>query len=144
MKRYPLAPLADLMHLSENQALEKLKVGGSTGGTYRREGLSAAAAERLAERAGFHPFEVWPELRDDVLAGVERECANAGCGARFLPYRDGMHFHCSARCRDAASSRRFLARRREDPAFRERERARARAYRAEVRAARERRQARSA
>lgn len=139
--RYPLDALADALHLTPNKTLETLGVRGSDGQDYRRRGLTAHVAWRLAEKARIHPYEVWPELRDHELAEVERECANETCTNRFLPYRDGMHFHCSAQCRDAVSTRRYLAQRRQDPEFRARERERIREYRAEVRAARERRKA---
>jgi hypothetical protein len=64
--RFPFAPLAALMALSEHLACQQLRVSGRTAQEYRRDGVSALVADRLAVRAGFHPAEVWPSWWDDT------------------------------------------------------------------------------
>lgn len=65
--RYPIADLIAMMRCdSEDQARRTLRIGAQ----YHRivdEGLTLDQAERYAERAGFHPYEVWPAMRDDVI-----------------------------------------------------------------------------
>ena len=69
-KRYPLEPLARLVGASSYTSLAReLGVSGSMLSVYRTKGLTDAAADRLAVRAGWHPAEVWPEWFDDALLG---------------------------------------------------------------------------
>lgn len=72
-RRYPWAPLAAAMGLSEASAARALGVTGSTEQEYRRRGVTDRVAERLAGLAGLHPSEVWPELIDDRLADLEAD-----------------------------------------------------------------------
>lgn len=124
--RYPFADLANAMGLSENAACRALNVSGSTQQDYRSRGLSERVADRLAVKAGLHPFEVWP----DMIAEANAECAE--CGASFVPTRKG-HVYCGGNC-----SRRRLARIKyqSDPEHRERHLEGVRVYRAESRRAR--------
>jgi hypothetical protein len=70
MKRYPLEPLAEAMHLSPYQACEQLGATGRVGKDYRTRGVSELVADRLATKAGLSAYEVWPELRDDTICEV--------------------------------------------------------------------------
>lgn len=65
VRRYPFAPLAEAMSCSEHAACVRLGLSGSTQQEYRRRGVSLDVAERLALRAGLHPFEVWPSMPED-------------------------------------------------------------------------------
>lgn len=64
MTRYPFAPLAALMGCTEASAARRLNISGRTEQEYRREGMSEKVADRMAVRAGYHPFEVWPEMAE--------------------------------------------------------------------------------
>lgn len=90
----------------------------------RAHGVTEAIADRLAVAAGYHPFEVWPEMLEDAAA--ERRCDR--CGGGFVPVRRAQRW-CSPRCRvfnaQAAHLRR---RRRNDPAWAEQQRQRSRRY----------------
>lgn len=100
-RRFPFADLARAMGVTEHAACVALSVSGSTEQDYRRRGLTARVAERLAERARLHPYEVWPELLDEVLAGMERQCEAQGCTNAFIdsPGRGGPRRRwCSRRC----------------------------------------------
>ncbi len=65
MRRYPFSELASAMGCSEHAACVRLGVSGSTEQSYRRSGVTLEVAERLALRAGLHPFEVWPSMPED-------------------------------------------------------------------------------
>lgn len=65
MRRYPFAPLAEAMRKTQHAACVTLGVSGSTEQDYRRRGVTLEVAERLAMRAGMHPFEVWPDMPED-------------------------------------------------------------------------------
>jgi hypothetical protein len=81
-------------------------------------------AELLALRAGFHPFEIWPELAEDRLEEVKVACES--CEAMFVPVRKGHRF-CTERCRHRAHQRRwFREKYHSDPAFREAKKAQVR------------------
>jgi len=68
--RYPLAPLLDRIGGSHDDARRLLGMNHGAYNAFRGHGLKLEQAERYAERAGVHPFEVWPEMRDDVIAEV--------------------------------------------------------------------------
>lgn len=57
--------LADLVALVEQRSArelaELLDISPRTVHRYRRTGLSAMQADRIAVSAGFHPAEVWPD-----------------------------------------------------------------------------------
>lgn len=60
--RYEFAALARAMGLNEAQAAKRLGVSGHSESDYRSVGMSELVADRLAVRAGFHPFTIWPEM----------------------------------------------------------------------------------
>ncbi len=67
---YPLAPLAKAMRMDENHAARVLGIYGAYLERYR-EGMSMDKADEMAIRAGIHPYFVWPEMVDHVLALYE-------------------------------------------------------------------------
>jgi hypothetical protein len=103
--RYPIAPLLALMSGTPREALARLKVSGSTQQEYLTRGVSELVADRLAIRAGLHPYVVWPEMVDAVeVTGPttleeeqQVECASPRCSTRFVPSRKG-HVYCRPRC----------------------------------------------
>lgn len=126
--RYPLAPLLALTGWSVAGEIRDLAPCG--GQEYRRrltEGVTEAIADRLATAAHLHPFEVWPEMAEHVMAAAEVECP--GCGVRHVPTGPQQRY-CSPRCRRAASMRR---QRRNNPGLAERQRELRRRYYAENR-----------
>lgn len=126
--RYPLEPLADAMNLSLAALGRHFKIRGSTWKEYRDRGVSELVADRLACRAGLHPFVVWPDMADNTTREVSRSCDD--CGASFVPLRKDGRF-CGARCRRRYWSREVARRRRQRPDLAERNRQRRRAYYAE-------------
>lgn len=72
---YPLEPLAQAMGMRvDNKMLLLLRVSGSDYQRYRDVGMSRYVADRLAVRAGFHPYEIWPEMIvEDFDAGDVRD-----------------------------------------------------------------------
>jgi hypothetical protein len=72
-KRYPLEPLAALIGCEKSALARKLNLSGTTWQEYRDLGVSAHVADGLAVKAGLHPFNVWPELADDMVAEAEEE-----------------------------------------------------------------------
>lgn len=109
--RYPFDALARKMGVSPNQAGKQLGLSGSTLQDMQRRGLSDDQCERWALRAGFHPFEVWPELIDDRIADAGRECAAPGCDEVFEP-ANGKQRYCSTDCQRRTWQRaRYWARR---------------------------------
>jgi hypothetical protein len=129
VKRYPIEPLCVAMCMTPNTAMIRLGVSGSTQQKYREEGVNDKTAELLALRAGFHPFEIWPELAEDRLAAMHVKCED--CGAEFLPTRKGHRF-CSNRCNQRKWQRDYQRRRRQTPGFNEAEAARQKALRASM------------
>lgn len=95
MKLYPFAPLAELMKLSPSAAAIALNVGGSRF-RYLTYGMTEQQADRMAVRAGFHPFVVWPEMVDDVIEDVGRSCVI--CEQMFVPVKQA-ELVCSLPCR---------------------------------------------
>lgn len=71
--RYPFAPLAEAMQLPEPKAARELGISGSTEQEYRRDGISERVADRLAVKAGLHPFVVWPEMAAAHVAEADAE-----------------------------------------------------------------------
>lgn len=70
--RYPFAVLAEAMGVSENQAVMRLGINGKAGQQYRAEGMTEKVADRMAVKAGLHPFEVWPEMAVVNMEEAER------------------------------------------------------------------------
>lgn len=80
-------------------------------------------AERCADRLGVHPYCLWPEMRDDVIASVVRVCAAEGCEETFEPLTV-RRIYCSTRCRDRRAKADWARRRyRSDPVYREKRKA---------------------
>lgn len=124
MTRYPLAPLAALLQLSEHKTCEHLGITGAAQ-KYRTEGMSYRVADRMATRAGFHPGEVWPEWWHDDDEEQHR-CDH--CRSPFEPRRKDSRF-CSERCYRRWWARELRRRRyHRDPDFAEKKRQARRAY----------------
>lgn len=105
-KRYPLEPLIEAMGMTANQACLRLGVSGSVQQKYRAEGVIDQTAELLATRAGFHPYEIWPELADDRYAALPR-CAE--CDEPYVPRQYNQKYcsrPCGKRVRDREAKRR--------------------------------------
>ena len=125
---YPVSRLIEMTPLSKDQVRRKLGVSGTEWPRYINGGVSAATAERWAERLGLHPYEVWPELAKEHAANpTARECAHPKCTVEFVP-RKSDHKYCCTRCQQnvakAAWKRRKYAK---DAEFREERKAAARA-----------------
>lgn len=115
--RYPFAPLVDAMGLSPSAAARTLGMSGQTQARYLDVGMPADTAYRLADRAGIHPFEVWPELVDDEAARRRAERAAAERRRRATPEGAASHAAADAKWRDSA---RLYVRRRDAEASRTR------------------------
>lgn len=130
--RYPIEPLIEKMKMGTGrvEAMRYLGVSGKSYQRYRDEGVTELVADRLAARAGFSVYEVWPEILEDAVASVQRECAAEDCAERFVPpIGRGRHqqYHSEA-CRQREKMRRYRAR----PHGRERNRQAAQRYRDSV------------
>lgn len=98
---------------------------------WRQSGLTRTMAERLAEAAGYVPYEVWPELLDETIAAMERECAAEDCTSRFIPPAKAPNKRfCSTTCKARTLRRR---RYQTDLVFRDRTKASWRRYYSETR-----------
>lgn len=128
MRRYPFAPLAEQMGVSEGEACRRLKLSGRTEQEYRRQGVSERVADRLAVAAGFHPFSIWPEMAADQIAATGQPCDN--CGAWFVARRKDGRF-CQRECYRQWWAREVARHRRARPELAERNRERRRRYYAE-------------
>ena len=67
VKRYPLSNLAAMQHMEVGVWVGDYNV-------HRRLidiGVGIDQADRLAVACGHHPFEVWPEMVDDILEDME-------------------------------------------------------------------------
>lgn len=106
--RYSWAPLEPYVG-SDNDAASLLRVARRTVLRYKAEGLTLDQAERAADAVGEHPFILWPEMRDELIAGLERPCGAEDCDETFLPYRP-QHTYCSPRCKKRTEMRRYRQR----------------------------------
>lgn len=96
--RYPIEALAEAMRESYSQACDRLGIGGG-----QRNRISAAGgftmdqAEHYANRVGFHPWNIWPEMVDHLMEdeGAVRSCVI--CSTNFPP-RSANHICCSPPC----------------------------------------------
>ncbi len=70
-RRYPLQPLADACGVTLAHLGRLLRTSGSTWKGYRDEGVSELVADRLAARAGFVAYEVWPEMVQHQIDDTE-------------------------------------------------------------------------
>ena len=120
-RRYPIQALTEMMALGFAEGMRALKISGSTYQKYRDQGVSRVSADRLAVRAGFHPYEVWPDMADHDYEDASRECEADDCTERFIPANNGGKHRkfCSPRCANRVRLRRYRAR---SEAARERDR----------------------
>lgn len=142
MRMYSIEPLLEAANLSMSQAAQVLGIGGPEYRRYRDDGMSREVAERKALKAGFHPYELWPDMADHDADDVTVECAAGDCEIRFIPPPTGpgqkrRRFH------DRNCQTRWNAKHRYQsvPEVRERRKRQAREYKAEIRELREKRRA---
>jgi hypothetical protein len=127
--RYSLQPLADALGLTLDTPglARRLNLSGTTWKEYRDLGVSERVADRLACKAGLHPYTVWPEMADAHVAAVHHECVE--CSERFLPRQRNQRY-CSKRCKDRRTAREYQ--RRKYAADPEAKKARVAAYRESI------------
>lgn len=95
--RYDPAELAASMKIPVGTALRQLGVSAKDVRDFRSRGMTARVAERLADKAGFNPYEVWPTWNADI-AIAPLVCKF--CGKEFFPaQRQPSQVYCSAQCR---------------------------------------------
>lgn len=144
MIRYPIEPLLEAMGVSWSQAAQQLGIGGPEYRRYRDEGMTRDTAERKALKAGFHPYEVWPDMADHDAEAVTVECAADDCPVRFIPPPTGpgqkRRLYHDRNCQTRWNAK---VRYQTVPEVRERRKEAARRYKAEARAIVERRQKRA-
>jgi hypothetical protein len=119
--RYPLQPLADALGLALDTPglARRLNLSGTTWKEYRDLGVSERVADRLACKAGLHPYTVWPEMADAHLAELETPCADPTCDQTFQKV-EWRQKYCSPECRQRTNSRDHNRRRyQNDPEYRE-------------------------
>ena len=104
---------------------------------WKTRGVPADRADGVADVAGFHPFELWPELADVSTEAALRACEGPSCG-EVVVLSDPRKRFCSPRCKQAARRARPETRERINALARERyaenaeqERKRRATYRAE-------------
>lgn len=72
----------------------------------RREGVTATKTEVIAKALGYLDYEVWPEMLEEAIAVVERECAAEDCAERFVPpARAPRKQYCSPTCQKRIQGR---------------------------------------
>lgn len=120
-RRYPLDPLFAAMRMTPASACRSLNVSGSTMQEYRGRGVTELVADRLATRAGFPTYSVWPEMLEHA---IEDAAAEDVARAEDRRLRDNA--------RKAAYDRQ---RYRNDPEWRERKKAVNRSYKEATREA---------
>jgi hypothetical protein len=123
-RRYPFAALG----YTHNQSARTLNVSGSTWQDYMCHGIGREAAERIANKLGVHPYELWPEMIDDD-AGI-RPCVE--CGSPFIPGRPHQTY-CGVLCRHRSNGRRSMRRYRATDRGKEANRSYARSYKTYLR-----------
>lgn len=129
--RYPLAPLAAAMRLTEPAALAALGVSGTQQRERRTLGLTRLVADNMAVKAGMHPYEVWPEMADHDIAAAESTLPGCKeCSTTFVSVHPLQTF-CTPRCRKRWWARETQRRWRATPEGAELNRQRRRAYYAE-------------
>lgn len=132
-KRYPIEPLLAMLRVSANRATQELRMGGGAYLRYRRDGMTREAAERLADRAGFHVYEVWPDMAIDDAGPLEQKCAAPDCPVMFvaptLRLGQKRRHYCSRTCQQRTNAR---VRYQSDEATRQRRCADSRRYKQEI------------
>lgn len=106
-RRYHPNALAAALGMSVNAACVAGGVSGSTQKDARCHGFTRNFADRLAVKAGYHPYEVWPEMADHDHEDATVPCAE--CGDRFAPTRKG-HIYCTPQCGKRRHSRERMRR----------------------------------
>lgn len=111
MTRYQLEPLLALMGCTLSQAQQTLGIGGPEYRKYRDEGMGREVAERKALKAGFHPYECWPQMVEDDIEVITRTCAARGCEETFIVNvgPGANRLYCSRRCAKREAQRRYYA-----------------------------------
>lgn len=93
-------------------------MNGGTFNAFKGHGLTLEQAERYAERVRLHPYEVWPDMLDEVLDTVTRVCAADGCDETFIP-SNLRRIYCSKLCGDRRHKTRWAREKyRTDEAYR--------------------------
>lgn len=110
MTRYPLEPLIRLTGWSMNEIRRVSPCNGSELAVRQDRGVTELVADRLAIEAGYHPFEVWPEM---VEAGIDYKNCDE-CGDTFDPVRSDQRF-CGRTCRRRDADRRYKRKLRATP-----------------------------
>jgi hypothetical protein len=105
-RRYPLDPLFAAMRMSPHAACIWLGCSGSTELEYRSRGVTERVADRLAVKAGLHPYVVWPEMAEHTMTQIQRRCDH--CEELFFPARTDQRF-CTPLCRKRWHGRRSQA-----------------------------------
>lgn len=125
--RYPISDLFAHMPGSDDDCRRRLSISGSAYGNMVQHGLTFDQAERYAERAGLLPYEVWPEMVDELIDLESKVCAAPSCDNRFVP-DNPRRIYCCQRCQQNVASARWKRRRyQNDPEYRERLKAQSRA-----------------
>ena len=101
--RYPIEPLAAAMGESPASLGRLLGLSGSSWKDARDNGLSEKRADRYAVRAGFHPYEIWPEMAERHITEAAAEEARREAARQE---------------RRRAAARRYASKRRKDPEYR--------------------------
>lgn len=142
-RRYPLQPLLDATGLSMKGLRARCPMSGSTYRTAIDRGLTADQADRWAVRCGMIPVAVWPELLDDAIDEVTRQCASPDCSTTFVLDIGGKGGTRRRYCGDTCKSRETVRAMRSRPGGTRRNVEYMRQYRAHERAAREARRSRT-
>lgn len=131
-RRFSITPLVEALNLEPGASVSRaLGVSGTRLASFAEFGVDERTAERLAVRAGFVPYLIWPELMDQAIADLEKVCAADDCDERFVPpLRQPYKRFCTARCKTRQQRRDQY---RNDPVFREKAKASMRRYYAETR-----------
>lgn len=145
-RRYSITPLVEAMHLAPGACMARaLNVSGTRLASFVEFGIDEKTADRLAARSGFVAWQVWPEMLDEAIDDLTVECEADGCPTTFVPpalkWGQKRRRYCSRNCQLRHNKRlRYQSR----PEVAERQREAVRRYKAEVRAARARREGRAA
>jgi len=124
-RRYPLAPLLEASGMTITALNRRLPMGGEVYRLAKSKGLTPLIAERYAILIGLHPATIWESWAEDEFEELSKECRE--CGERFIRRPDALF--CSRLCGNRHRQRVYWRKKyASDPEFREREKARRRAY----------------
>lgn len=104
MKRYPLGPLQALTRNNDGMHMSTAEIGacvGVSGDAVRKwtiNGLTERRADEVAVALGFDPYNVWPEMLDDAIAGVGAGMCGE-CGELFYKAQTKQEF-CQRTCKE--------------------------------------------